>query len=197
MKTLKSVGIKVVMFSVMDGRLAIFAPDGLLPSGVWEKGMIPEREVCDIIRQSSGLIHADGYFEQLYTVSKPDEKDFDIAIVYYFLIAYHHIKNTTHWKTKTPAHDTTIISYAAQRLRWKIEYTNVIQSLLPALFTFGELQSAYEAVLNRRLDKRNFRKKIFSLGLLAGTGKKRVLGRARPAEVYTFKHRKPTIVKIL
>ena len=197
MNTQKSVGIKVVIFSVMDGKLVFFAPDSRLPVRSWERGMILEKEVGDLIRQSSGLSPADGYFEQLYTVSRPDEKDFDIAIVYYFLIANHHITNKSLWTDKTPAHDTAIISYAMQRLRWKIEYTNVVQSLVHPQFTLGELQSVYEAILNRRLDKRNFRKKIFSLGLLTDTGKKRVLGRARPAEVYTFKHQKITIVKIL
>jgi 8-oxo-dGTP diphosphatase len=197
MNTQKSVGIKVICFSVVDGKLSVFAPKGVLPSKSWEKGMILEREVAELIKKSSGLVVAGGYFEQLYTLSRPDEKDFDITVVYYFLIANHHIKNLLSWTRMIPAHDRTIISYAKQRLQWKIEYTNVVQNLLPAQFTFGELQSVYEAILERKLDKRNFRKKIISLRILKDTGKKKVLGRARPAEVYIFKDRTPSIVEIL
>lgn len=197
MNTQKSVGIKVVCFSVINGKLYLFAPKGLLPSKTWEKGMVLEREVSELIHMSLGLTVTEGYFEQLYTRSAPDEKDFDIAIVYYLLIAGHHIKNFLSWTQTTPAHDKTIISYAKQRLQWKIEYTNVVQSLLPTQFTFGELQAVYEAILERKLDKRNFRKKISTLRILKDTGKKKVLGRARPAEVYTFANRTLSIVEIL
>jgi 8-oxo-dGTP diphosphatase len=197
MNTQKSVGIKVVCFSVIDGKLSFFAPKGLLPSKSWEKGMVLEREVAKLIKKSSGLTVTEGYFEQLYTRSSSDTKDFDITVVYYFLIANHHIKKLSSWTQTVPVHDRTIISYAKQRLQWKIEYTNVVQSLLPAQFTFGELQSVYEAILGRTLDKRNFRKKIISLRILKDTGKKKVLGRARPAEVYTFATRTLSIVEIL
>ena len=84
-----------------------------------------------------------------------------------------------------------------QRLRWKIEYTNIVYSLLPKEFTFGELQKVYEAILGRTMDKRNFRKKILSLGILTDTGKKKTQGRSRPAEVYRFKSREMTYVEVL
>jgi 8-oxo-dGTP diphosphatase len=197
MNTQKSVGIKIVCFSIIDGKLSFFALKGALPSKPWEKGMILEREVAELIKKSSGLNVTDGYFEQLYTRSSPDEKDFDITVVYYFLIANHHIKNLLSWTQTIPLHDKAIILYAKQRLQWKIEYTNVVQSLLPVQFTFGELQAVYEAILERKLDKRNFRKKISTLRLLKDTGKKKVLGRARPAEVYTFADRTLSIVEIL
>ncbi|OGG30561.1 hypothetical protein A3A63_01985 [Candidatus Gottesmanbacteria bacterium RIFCSPLOWO2_01_FULL_46_9] len=193
----QSIGIKVAIFSVIDGKLKVYAPEGNLPSKVWKKGMIPEDEVAQIIKESVGVPITQGYVEQLYTISRPDEKDFDIAIIYYFLLADRYIVKHEGWVKSVDTADRTIVSYATQRLRWKIEYTNVAYSLLPDEFVFGELQRAYEAILHRTLDKRNFRKKIFSLNILKDTGKKRALGRARPAQTYIFKERKLAFVEIL
>ena len=79
----------------------------------------------------------------------------------------------------------------------KLEYTNVAWSLLPETFTLGELQSVYEAILAKRLDRRNFRKKILSLSLVVSTGRTRLGGAHRPAVLYQFTKRTPMIVKIL
>ncbi len=193
----QSIGIKVVPFSVIDGKLKTFALGGHLPSKVWRRGMVLDAEVSHTITTSIGLSLQKGYIEQLYTVSRPEEKDFDIAIVYYFLVPTIHIKNYERWVDVNESPDRTLVEYALQRLRWKIEYTNVAYALLPDEFVFGDLQKVYEAILGRSIDKRNFRKKIFSLNILKDSGKKRTLGRARPAEVYTFKERKLSIVEIL
>ena len=56
-----------------------------------------------------------------------------------------------------------ILSFALQRLRSKLEYTTIGFQLLPDEFTLSELQEFYEAILNRRLDKRNFRKKLLAM----------------------------------
>jgi 8-oxo-dGTP diphosphatase len=54
----------------------------------------------------------------------------------------------------------------------------------------GEIQGVYEIVLGRKTDKRNFRKKILSLGLLKPVGQTRTGLRRRPATLYAFKTRK-------
>lgn len=59
-----------------------------------------------------------------------------------------------------------ILGYAVERLRNKLEYTTVGFQLLPSKFTLGELQTVYEAILGKTLDKRNFRRKIAELGIL-------------------------------
>ena len=57
-----------------------------------------------------------------------------------------------------------IIAYALQRLRGKIEYTDIALNLMPELFTLTQLQQVYEIILNRQLIKAPFRRKY---GLLA------------------------------
>jgi 8-oxo-dGTP diphosphatase len=87
-------------------------------------------------------------------------------------------------------------AYALQRLRAKLEYTNIVYGLLPAQFTLSELQEVYEVILGRRLDRRNFRKKILASGLVRALPKYRY-GAHRPARLYAFTRRKPMVISIL
>jgi len=140
------------------------------------------------------------YLEQLYTFLQQKPHN-EISIVYYMLLPKKNIsfpKNIVWQQAATiteDLHDFPIIKYAIQRLQWKIEYTNVVYSLLPPTFTLSELQETYETILGKKLDKRNFRKKILSLDFLKTSGKKHT-GSSRPALLYRFKERKPRIVKM-
>ena len=79
-----------------------------------------------------------------------------------------------------------IIAYAHDRLKSKLTYTNASYALLDEVFTLSELQTAYEAVMCRPLDKRNFRKKFLSLDLIHATSEMRREGAHRPARLYKF-----------
>jgi 8-oxo-dGTP diphosphatase len=89
-----------------------------------------------------------------------------------------------------------IAAYALQRLQAKLGYTNIVYSLLPREFTLAELQEIYEVILDRQLDRRNFRRKILALGLLKPLQKTR-RGAHRPATLYTFTRRSPMNVEVL
>jgi 8-oxo-dGTP diphosphatase len=82
-------------------------------------------------------------------------------------------------------HDS-IVRYARTRLRYKLEYTAVGFELLPDEFTLSELQSAYEIVLGEKLDKRNFRRKILSAGVIERVHGFRS-GEGRPAQLYRYR----------
>jgi 8-oxo-dGTP diphosphatase len=138
------------------------------------------------------------YQEQLYTLSQNNQ----IQMIYYILVSSNEISNQllSDFHDVSAIFDSTekqIIIYAVQRLRWKIEYTNAVYSLLPKEFTFANLQNVYEAILGLTLDKRNFRKKILSLDIIEPTGHMLNIGRARPAEKFKFKKEKLTFVSIL
>lgn len=53
-----------------------------------------------------------------------------------------------------------ILAAALSRVRSKVEYSTLPAHLLPRAFTLGELQSVYERILGRKLDKSAFRKRI-------------------------------------
>ena len=87
-----------------------------------------------------------------------------------------------------------ILKTAIARLRAKLGYTSVAYALLADEFTLTELQTVYETILGRGLDKRNFRKKMLSLDILDATGKERRLGAHRPAQLFRFGKREPVFL---
>ena len=151
------------------------------------------------------------YLEQLYTFGKIKRDPFGrvVSVAYFALIPLKGLKLKTtdeyadiKWFpiTKLPklAYDhKEMIKFAIERLRAKLEYTNIVYSLLPKKFTLTDLQNTYETILKRKLDKRNFRKKILSLNLISKTGRKQKGEAYRPAALYKFRKRKMQIVKIL
>jgi 8-oxo-dGTP diphosphatase len=86
-----------------------------------------------------------------------------------------------------------VAAVARERLRAKIEYSNVAYGLLPRAFTLGELQRVYEVIRGAPLDRRNFRKRIVESGLLRPLARMR-RGAHRPAALYAFRDRRLAIV---
>ncbi len=147
----------------------------------------------------------DVYLEQLYTFGEPqrDPRSRVITVVYYALLRQDqlHIQTTGgreaqlfgmyHLPDLAFDH-AAILKYTLQRLRGKLEYTNVGFQLLASEFTLSELQDVYEAILNRRLDKRNFRKKLLLTRIVEPTQHTRMGGQHRPAQLYRFNPRAQT-----
>ncbi len=80
-----------------------------------------------------------------------------------------------------------VIEDAAKYIRRKLQNIRFIKNLFPSDFTLPELQLAYERVLGRTLDRRNFRKKIMNMNILEDTGYKNEETNGRPAKLYKFK----------
>jgi 8-oxo-dGTP diphosphatase len=80
-----------------------------------------------------------------------------------------------------------ILACAVRRLRNKVEYTSLPVHLLPEKFTLPDLQRVYEQILDRRMDKSAFRKRIAEANFLEPiSGEKRPASN-RPAQMYRIK----------
>jgi len=191
-----AITIKLVSFRIEKDELLVYTKDGHLPSeNIVETDSLDE-QVEKIFLKNIGFKLGNNYVEQLYTITN---KKNEITIGYYVLLPTDILQIDTqqNWVKASQKNnpDRQIISYAVQRLQWKIEYTNVVYSLLPRTFTLSDLQKTYEVILGKKLDKRNFRKKILSLQFLKPTGEKRI-DNARPAQMYSFIKRSPIITKV-
>ncbi len=80
-----------------------------------------------------------------------------------------------------------ILHDAIIELRKEIVKTNILKSLFPNGVTMPELHKTYEAILNKKLDRRNFRKKILNLNLLEDSNKLDKFEGKKPAKLYLFK----------
>lgn len=82
---------------------------------------------------------------------------------------------------------TKILTVARNNLKKLVISSDVLKSLFPTGFTLPELQKTYESILEKELDRRNFRKKILSLGLIEETNKTEIFEGKKPAKKYKFK----------
>jgi 8-oxo-dGTP diphosphatase len=209
----------VAIFTVIDRALQVllvqvregaFAGQWALPGG----RVHVDESLDDAARRelAAGTGVRDVYLEQLYTFGHPgrDPDDRVVSVAYFALIPhggrfqgtgrdsrYARVAWSPVRRLPELAYDhKAVVRAALERLRAKLGYTNLVYGLLPKAFTLGELQDMYEAILGRTLDRRNFRKKILSLGLVHRLpGMRR--GPHRPAALYAFRHRRPMVVEIL
>jgi len=203
--TLSANALHCLLVQVKEGSFAgKWAFPGGLVSAEESLDQAAEREIFERtgVKQS--------YIEQLYTFGKP-ERDPALRVVSasYLALApnpnvslnpaprYADIKWFAADRLPELAYDHEQVGrIALQRLRSKLQYTNIVYSLLPKEFTLGELQEVYETILHRRLDRRNFRKKILALGLLKELPKKR-RGTHRPASLYAFRQKRLMVIEMV
>ena len=79
-----------------------------------------------------------------------------------------------------------IVEACLNRLRKRIRARPIGFELLPEQFTLSELQTLYECIMGLRFDKRNFRKKILSMGFLNDLNLQQKGVAHRPAKLYSF-----------
>lgn len=120
------------------------------------------------------------FMEQLYTFSDKgrDPRGHVVTVAYYALVklsdfnvkAGDDAKNAKWFgisQIPTLAFDhDRILRVALSRLRGKIRYQPIGFELLPEKFTLPDLQMLYETILEVKIDRRNFRRKINSTGLI-------------------------------
>ena len=82
-----------------------------------------------------------------------------------------------------------IILTGIERLKNKIEYTDIVFNLMPEKFTLGELKQVYEIILNKKLLDPAFRRIIASK--VVGTNEYQKGGGHRPSELYRYKAKQP------
>ncbi len=144
------------------------------------------------------------YLEQLYTFGdlERDPRERIVTVAYYALVKMdgHDIKATADARRAAwfsiddlPElafdHDR-ILEAALERLKGKVRYQPIGFELLPKKFTLSQLQKLYEVVLEQKLDKRNFRKKILNMELLIPLDEVQEDVAHRAARLYRFDEKK-------
>ncbi len=201
----------VVIFTVVDGDLRALLikrsadpHHGLwaIPGGLLNPGEALVDAATRKLVDETGV--RDVYLEQLYTFNHLDEvtPGGSVAVTYFALVDHDRVRlaERTDWQpawfstSRLPElafRNEEVLAYALERLRNKLQYTNVAYSLLPERFTLSQLQRVYERILGRELDKRNFRKRMLSLEIIEATEERQAEGAGRPARLYRFSSREP------
>jgi 8-oxo-dGTP diphosphatase len=179
--------VDCVVFGLDDGALKVlliqrdlapFAGRWALPGGFVRLDETLEEAALRELREETGLTRV--FLEQLYTFGAVDRdpRERVVTVAYYALVTLmdHRVHAATDardaaWfavdEVPSLAFDhQRILDAALARLQGKVRYQPIGFELLPPKFTLTQLQRLYETVLERELDKRNFRKKALALGIL-------------------------------
>ena len=154
------------------------------------------------LQEETGL--KDIYLEQLFTFGDVDRdpRERVVTVAYYALVnlAGHDVRASTDARNAAwfPVHDVPelafdhreILQTAHQRLRGTVRYRPIGFELLPDKFTLRQLQHLYEVILDRELDKRNFRKKVLAMEIVKETREIEKDVAHRAAKLYRFDKRK-------
>jgi 8-oxo-dGTP diphosphatase len=211
------VAVDTVLFAIADGRLKCYLVqlNAGAAAGKWAfaGGLVRVGETLDEaarreLQASTGL--SDLYLEQLFTFGDPSRD----PIAHVVSVAYMALVDDAsavqaccekyaggQWfevgELPALAYDHAVMAeYAFKRLRAKFEYTNIACQLLKQTFTFAELEELYATVLERPLDRRNFRRRILAMGLLRRLDDQR-RGAHRPAALYAFRQRSLQMIEML
>jgi len=204
-----SVTVDNVVFGINGDTLKVLlikrGRPGTAFEGCWAfpGGFVDENEDPDVAAKRELLeeTHAKvRYMEQLQTFGKPgrDPRGHVISVAYMSLVQCDALTiqgdddaaEAKWWPVATlPAlafDHADILAVALKRLRTKIRWQPVGIDLLPLVFGLSDLQRVYEAILGRTLDKRNFRRRVLSYGVLESAQSVRVGSPGRRPSLYRF-----------
>lgn len=206
-----SVTVDCVVFGLDDDGLKIlliqrdappFEGGWALPGGFVEMEESLDQAALRELQEETGVHEL--FLEQLYTFGEVnrDPRTRVITVAYYALVNLkdHKLEAATDARAAawfelddlpTLAFDhAEILQMAQERLQGKVRYQPIGFELLPEKFSLRQLQRMYEIVLGRPLDKRNFRKKALSLGVLEDLNEVERDVSHRAARLYRFDREK-------
>jgi 8-oxo-dGTP diphosphatase len=206
-----AVTVDCVVFGLDDQDLKVlliqrdnepFAGRWALPGGFVKMDETLEESALRELREETGLTKV--FLEQLYTFGNPgrDPRERVVTIAYYALVKLldHKVQAATDAREaawfavddlpKLCFDHDTILDTALKRLQGKVRYQPIGFELLPPKFSLTQLQRMYEIILERPLDKRNFRKKVISLDILDELDEVEQDVAHRAARLYRFNERK-------
>jgi len=159
-----------------------------------------EEAAYRILKERTGL--DDVYLEQIKAFGEvgrhPSARVITIAYCSLINVQHHKLENLDnelHWHKVKTLHEMAfdhkeILDVCYTWLQKRIQEHPLGFSLLPKKFSLRELQNLYEAILDAKLDRRNFRKKFFAMDLLIDTGEYETDVPHRPGKLYHFNYEK-------
>ncbi len=199
----------VVIFTIKDGKLKVllvrrahepFKGKWAIPGGFIRISETIDAAALRILKEKTNVQNI--YLEQLYTFGDPLRHPTArvITCAYFALIRSDDIVLSFEDNSEItevewhPVYNLPplafdhkeIIEYSLKRVRERLEFCPIAFQLLPEKFTLTELQKSYELILDKKLDKRNFRKKFLALSILKELDEYTKSGSKRPARLYSF-----------
>ena len=183
---------------LIERALEPFKGSWALPGGFVHVNETIDEAARRELEEEAGLTNV--FLEQLYTFGSVDRdpRERIVSVAYFALVKLSDYNARAaadaadaRWfpvseAPKLAFDHAEILAVALDRLKGKVHYQPIGFELLPPKFTLSQLQHLYEIILGAGLDKRNFRKKVLSFGLLVPLKETQMVGRHRPAQLFRF-----------
>ena len=203
--------VDAVVFGYEEGEISVllikrkyqpFKGSWAIPGGfVLENESLEEAVERELLEETGAHIN---YLEQLYTFGDlgRDPRSRIVTVAYFGLVRpteFNIIAATdaeeVQWfpikKLPEIAFDhKKILQMAIERLQAKVTYEPIGFELLNKKFPFSDLEKLYTTLLDRPVDRRNFRKKMLKLQILDELDEKTSKGSGRPANLFQFNKEK-------
>ncbi len=194
---------KELYILLIKQKYAPFKDQWALPGGLVKDNESLQHAVNRELKEETGITV--DYLEQLYTFGDDVNRDPRNRVV---SVAYFALANPDKLvlKADTDALDAQwfslnampdlafdhkhIVQTAKKRLQSKIHYQPIGFDLLKPEFPFSDLEHLYKTILEQDIDRRNFRKKILSFGIVEETDKMHKSVTGRPSKLFRFNKEK-------
>jgi ADP-ribose pyrophosphatase YjhB (NUDIX family) len=176
-----------------------FEGEWVLPGGTVKIDESLSDAALRILKDTTGVANA--YIEQCHTFGEVarDPRDRVISVAFYACVQFEKLEIipgseptgidwfSIHDLPALAFDHLDIINKAIEILKDKFKTNPISFELLPEEFTLSQLQKMVESLIQKPLDKRNFRKKLFRLGLLEELDQSKVKRQVnRLATLYRF-----------
>lgn len=193
------IAVDPVIFTIKEGKLWVhlntrekepFKDQAELPGGLLLRNETADETLKRKLKTIIGT--NDVFFEQFYTFTKPqrDPRTRTVSIGFITLIPQRKITNTKNFYRldslpRLAFDHQEIINEAFAYMKQNLN-NKIVRQFMPASFPLNELQTVYEVISLKKLDNRNFRKKILASGMVKKIKKIQKNVAHRPASLYKF-----------
>lgn len=173
------------IFTIIEGRINLLVQDNKLI----EIKCLDELDIVNNNYMKNNIDIKDLNLKQCYTISKKEEDKLNLTVIYMDIINYKNIKlnDTFSFKQIDDLKDNIFVQKSIECLKKELVLNSTIKKLYPEEFVLPEIQRIYESLLDKKYDRRNFRKKLIKLDVIEDLDKISSNKTGRPAKLYRFK----------
>lgn len=173
------------IFTIIEGRINLLVQDNKLI----EIECLDELDIVNSNYMKNNIDVKDLNLKQCYTISKKEEDKLNLTVIYMDIVNYKNIKlnDTFSFKQIDDLKDNLFVQKSIECLKKELVLNSTIKKLYPEEFVLPEIQRIYESLLDKKYDRRNFRKKLIKLDVIEDLDKISSNKYGRPAKLYRFK----------
>ena len=175
----------ITIFTIIDGKINLLVKDNKLI----EVDCLEELDIVNEYYIKNNIDVRGLDLKQCFTFSKKNQNILNLNILYVDIINEENItlSNGFSFIELNDIKDNVFVKKSLESLKKDLVLSSNIKKLYPGEFVLPEIQRIYEYLLDKKFDRRNFRKKLIKLDVIEDLEKISYSKTGRPAKVYRFK----------